>query len=252
MSLDNLNLPSDVAEENTDTLPGTGSYLLDTGVYDMICKLAYKSESRGGATAINFRFETPDGSKSHRETIYVTSGRAKGQKPTYTDRKTGEERPLPGFTAANEISLALTGKKLGQLQTEEKTVKLWNYDAGEEVPTPGTEVIMEMVGKPCKLGIILKRENKNVNNGTQDAPKWEPGPDMREFNEINKAFNADGLTSTEVKAGEGNGEFLERWQARFPSDYVDEKNWNPALAEQATAASEPALPTPAEDDDLFA
>lgn len=251
MSLENLNLPDSVEEEG-DVLPGTGSYTLATGIYDMVCKLAYITESSGGATAVNFRFETPDGSQSHRETIYVTSGRAKGQKTYYTT-KDGKQRPLPGFTQANELAIVMTGSKLGGLSTEMKKVKLWDYDAQAEVPTDA-KVIMDLINKPVKLGIVLKVENKRINAGTQDAPNWVDGPEKREFNEIQKAFNTDGLTSTEILAGNAEPAFLARWEERFPSDYVDDRNWNPAIAEKAAESSEPALPgsSAAADDDVFA
>jgi hypothetical protein len=248
MSLESLALPSGVETEG-DSLPGSGPTLLPTGIYSGKLKLVYLDESQGGAKNVNIRFITPDG-QEHRETIYITSGRAKGQKTTYTDRRTGKERPLPGYSLVDEICIAATGNNLASQTSEAKKVKIWDYDAKEEVVAE-RQVITSLLGQDIQLGIQHIRENKNVKN---DNNQWVPGPDAREFNEINKAFNPAGLTNVEVTSGATEAKFQERWGQRFPAGEMIDK-FDPSIAESAPpAATEAALPNPVEsldDDDIF-
>lgn len=245
MDLNTLALPSDAVADDKDTLPSSGSYTLPTGLYDMIIKLAYIGESKGGAMNVNLRLQDKDGNE-HRETVYISSGTAKGRKVTYTDQRTGTERPLPGYSMINQLCLCATGKSLSQQTTETKTVKIWDYDAKAEVPTE-VEVIMSLVNQPIKVGLLEKRENKNV----QSSPgKWVPGPEARQFNEIQKTFYPDGRTTVETDAN-APAEFIAKWEDKFPAGVlVDSYDPNVGGA-AATSTGEVALP-PTGAPDIFA
>jgi hypothetical protein len=239
MDLSDLSLPDTVQQEG-DSLPSSGGYLLDTGVYNMMIEAAYLGESSGGAHSLTLRLKQADGDSTHRETIYITSGRAKGQKPYYV--RDGKEFPLPGFSLVNDLCILATGQKLAQHTTEEKVIDVWNRDAGAEVPTK-VPMIMALVNQPIKAGIVKKRENKRVQQGTA----WVDGPEAREFNEIDKFFAPDGRTVTEQLAG-AEAAFIAKWQERFPSDFVSDRFKEVAGAAPAASSAAPAAAaTPAVD-----
>lgn len=241
MSLSDLDLPSDVEMEG-DVLPSSGGYLLDSGVHNMIIKAAFLGESSGGAKSLDLRLQTADGSRKLNETIYLSSGKAKGCR-TYYERN-GKRIPLPGYTLANDLAYVTTETQLTGLDAEKKTIKLWNYEAGEEVPTE-VDMIMPLVGKAVKVGVVRARENKPVKDGN----KWVPGPELKEFNKIQKFFSSEGLTRTEMLAGNTEPVFLPKWEKQHPSDYIEDK-FKPV--DNVVSESEPAIQTSASaDDDLF-
>lgn len=238
MDLSNLSLPDSVQDEG-DVLPSSGGFLLDTGVYNMIVEAAYLGESTGGAKNVNLRFKQADGDKTHRETIYITSGRAKGQKPYY--ERDGKQFKLPGFKLFEELCAIAASSKVSALTTEKKVMEIWNREAGKEIPTE-VDMLMPLVGQPVKVGIVRKRENKNIKNSTG---AWVPGPEAREFNEIDKFFTPAGCTVTEAAAGVDPA-FITKWQERFPSDFVSDK-FDDSVAAASPAAASAAPSTPAVD-----
>ena len=84
--LNTLSKPTNVVSE-TDTIGG-GSYLLDSDIYDMTIDTAWVGKSTGGAMNVNLVLKS--GNKTLRSTIYITSGNAKGNKTTYTDKSGAE------------------------------------------------------------------------------------------------------------------------------------------------------------------
>lgn len=217
MGIKNLKIDSDVADESLDTLGG--SFTLNTGLYAMRVDLAYVMESNGGATGVVVHYKPVDGGNmSLRETYWVTSGRAKGQKNYYIDAK-GRKRSLPGMLMANQVANITTGKDLGDLDTEEKTVKLYDFTAKKEVPTK-VEAITDMIGKEIAIGVHKVRENRRVQNAEGE---WVNGPQDRVFNEAHRVFYPDGFTTTEKDAGASEPVFVKRWTDRYDANYVDDR-----------------------------
>jgi len=202
-------------EQEKDTLGG-GGFVWDTGLYDVVIDSVYMDQSKGGAYSLNFVFKTAEG-KELRNTQYVTSGAAKGTRNYY--EKDGKKHYLPGFTAANDIAVAATGKELSALEMEDKIVEIYDFDLKKKVPTT-KPVFMEMIGKTFKLGVQKVKEYKNIKN---DAGAYVPGPDIKEFNEVAKSFNTDGLTSVEAKAGITEPAFVSKWLERNGADFVKDK-----------------------------
>jgi len=202
-------------ETEKDTLGG-GGFVWDTGLYDVAIDSVYMDQSKGGAYSLNFVFKTADG-RELRNTQYVTSGAAKGTRNYY--EKDGKKHYLPGFTAANDIAVAATGKELSALEREDKIVEIYDFDLKKKVPTT-KPVFMEMIGKTFKLGVQKVKEYKNVKNGAGD---YVPGNEIKEFNEVAKSFNNDGLTSVEAKAGATEPEFVNKWLERNGADFIKDK-----------------------------
>ena len=87
-------------ETETDYIPSSGP--LDSGIYESIITMAYQGVSKNGAAFIALTLES--NGRTHSEKVYVTSGDAKGNKATYTDKKSGKEKPLPGYLLGSSFA----------------------------------------------------------------------------------------------------------------------------------------------------
>jgi hypothetical protein len=204
-------LKTDVAiEEEKDVIPGGGYGPLESGVYDFVIESAYMGEAQSGALNLNLSLATADGKKL-RQTVYLTSGTAKGRKNFYTD-KNGKNQYLPGFIIGNHLALLTTGKELPELDAEEKVINLYDYEMQKEVPTK-VPMIMELVGKEVTLGVIKQIVDKTVKDASGN---YVPTGETREENEIDKVFRKrDGLTVAEIRGGATEASFLNVWKEKF-------------------------------------
>lgn len=208
-----LQMDADVQTQEEDVLPSGGGFILDTGLYPMIIENAYFDKSQGGAMNVNLHLKIKGGDKRvFKQTIYVTSGDAKGNKPYYV--KDGKKFPLPGYSMMDAICRITTDTPLSQVTTEDKLVKLYDFDAGSEVPRE-VPVLTALIGEEIVVGMQKRRENKRSNQGGE----WVDTNEAREYNEISKVFYPSGHTLTEKKA-EGEAEFVNKWKDANPSDYV--------------------------------
>ena len=197
---------TDQMEESTDNLGG-GFQAVPTDIYDCDIKLMYHSQSQGGANA--FTVVVDAGGQEVSETIYYTN--KKGEN-FYADKQDASKRhPLPGFTTLNDLCLLVTGFGLAEQETEEKVVKIYDYEARKEIPKP-VQCITAMHGQKVKLGIqreIVDKEKKG------DDGQYHPTGDTRTQNAINKVFHAEtGRTVVEVKNGVETPEFMNAWKER--------------------------------------
>ena len=186
---DNLELDEEVLKEQSVSA-GSGQTvkfgkLRMTGGYKVTIEKAYGSYSDKGAMEAILHLKTADGlSVIHKE--WIVSGNVKGNKPMFTFGK---------YVKANDI-LGL-GKKAPK--TEKKTIMLYDFNAGKEVPEE-KEVFTEWIGKTITVtGFRL----------------WEDAyPDKtaaREKFSINH-FLANDDTST-----------LEEFNGKFDKDYINDK-----------------------------
>ena len=126
MLLDNLVLDNDV-ESQGDFIPG--SYTNPTGVYKCLIELAYMGKSDGGARFVTVHFRQADGNMTHRETFYITK---KDGSLHYV--RNGKKYPLAGYEMVDNLAMLAIGKRLSQLSTEEKVVKLYDWKEKKDVP----------------------------------------------------------------------------------------------------------------------
>ena len=229
--LDKLSVGSDVEGQDEDFIPG-GNFTLDTGVYPMTIELAYLGESQGGAMNVTVWLKETNGNRTHRETFYVTSGKAKGQKNTYT--RNGKTRLLPGMEAMNQMSIIATGNPLSAQTPEEKTVKLWDFEERKELPKQ-VPVLTALLQKRLDVCITKRRENKRQNVGGEYIDTNEE----RVFDEVSKFLYPSGHTVAEKKGG-SDADFRDTWKSKFGPDYVNDK-YKPvdggAVAEASNAAA---------------
>ncbi|QYW02267.1 ssDNA-binding protein [Stenotrophomonas phage Philippe] len=186
-----------------------GFQLFESNVYEGRIKMFAGVESDGGAKGILFTVET--NGREYSETIYVTSGREKGQKNYYIDTKNGnKERPLPGWTLMNDVAMCATGgTDLTEVEWEKKTVEVYSSADGKKIPKE-LEVATDLIGKTVLLGILHKKENKTKKN--DNTGKYEPIPgEFREFNAINAVFDLDTQKTVREAQNDSEAKFHDKW-----------------------------------------
>jgi hypothetical protein len=144
-----------------------------------------------------------------RQTLWMTSGTAKGGKNYY--EKDGEKFYLPGFNHANSLALLTCGKEISELDTETKVVNVYSAEAKSEVPTK-VEMLMDLLGKEIIVGVLRQTVDKTKKN---DAGVYEPTGETRDENEIDKLFRAkDRMTTAEIRAQAETATFIDTWDAK--------------------------------------
>jgi hypothetical protein len=204
------NLTSDTSiKGETDTL-GVGFGPLESGLYNGKVTMAYGTLSKGGAQGLVINIQTED-NKEIRQTLWMTSGTAKGAKNYY--EKDGEKNYLPGYIAANALCLLASGKEISDMETEVKVVKVYSFEQKTEVPTK-VDAVMDLIGKDIVVGLIKQTVDKNAKNESTGA--YEPTGDTRDENEIDKFFRAsDRLTTAEIKAQATEPGFILTWETKW-------------------------------------
>lgn len=194
-------------EKTTDSVGGSVSFgVVDTDVYNCTIKQAYVDQSAGGATSVTFEFQS-DAGNVIRSTQWITSGKAKGQKHYYTDKK-GKNHNLPGYTIVDDIHSLITEQPLSAAESEEKQVKVYDFDKGAQVAVP-KQVLTELIGQKIVLAIEKQIVDKNIKNG---EGAYVPSGETREQNEVVKVFCEDGrMTMTERLGGADEGTFVDTW-----------------------------------------
>lgn len=204
--LKNLATDDSIANEK-DSLGGGG--VLESGAYPSKVTLAYVTKSTGGATGLVLKAKTSEG-RDINQTLWMTSGTAKGGKNYY--EKDGVKSYLPGFIAANALSLLTTGKDIAELDTETKVVNVYNSEAKAEIPTK-VEMVVDLLGKDIVIGLIKQTVDKNVKN---DAGMYVASGETRDENEIDKFFRAeDHLTTAEIRAAANEPVFYGTWADKW-------------------------------------
>jgi len=200
--LDRLKKDEDVKTFDSDY---TGTKLVDTDVYLSEILLAYLSTAKSGAVALNLELKTAVGKL--KQTIYMTSGTAKGGLTTYKD-KDGNKQFLPGYVMCSSVALLTVGKDIGEVDSEEKVINVYDYTAKKELPTK-VEMLTELVGQTVKVAIERQLVDKQVKN---DDGKYVNSGETREQNEIVKVFRErDDMTVTEITAQVEAAVYITKW-----------------------------------------
>lgn len=220
--LANLKIDDSVVLEQEQDRVGGASRTLDSDIYGFVIEAAYMGTSKesnvdgvakGGATNVTFILKDKKSGAVFKPTVYVTGGKDKGCKPYYTkkDDTTGKETnyPLPGFLVANSIAELTTGVALAEQPTEEKVVKIYNFDSKTEVPTK-VQMLVDLIGKEVNLGVLRQTVDKNKSDGNGG---YVSSGETRDENEIDKVFCAregfENMTQTEIKAKRAGDDTVE-------------------------------------------
>ena len=197
-----------------DSIGGSGP--LDSGLYMLKIALAYINKAASGALGLVLQFKTED-NKDVRQTLWMSSGTAKGCKNYYEDKK-GEKQYLPGFIHANAICLLTVGKEISAMETETKVINLYSAEAKAEVPTK-VEMVMDLIGQEVLAGIIKQTVDKTVKN---EAGVYVATGETREENEIDKIFRAkDRMTTAEIRSQATEATFADSWEQKWTGKVKD-------------------------------
>lgn len=198
-------LTTDGLEASTDRLGGFGA--IESGIYDGKLKACYAGESSGGAMSITVIVDF-DG-KEYKETVYVTN--KKGENFFINKNDVKKKVPLPGFTVIDDICLITTGEPLASQKSEEKVIKVYDYDAKQELPK-SVQMLMGVVGQPITLGILKQTVNKQEKN---NEGVYVPTADTRDENVIDKVFHPElKLTVAEARNGQDEPKFFNAWKEK--------------------------------------
>ena len=212
--LANLASDASIADEK-DSIGGSGP--LDSGLYNCTVSMAHINKASSGALGLVLTLKTSD-NKEVRQTLWMTSGTAKGSKNYYEDRN-GEKHYLPGFIAANALSLLTVGKEISQLDTETKVINLYSPEAKSEVPTK-VEVLMDLLGQEIIAGVIKQTVDKTKKN--EATGQYEATGETRDENEIDKVFRAkDRMTTAEIRAQAEEATFINAWDQKWTGKVKD-------------------------------
>lgn len=215
-------------ETETDYIPSSGP--LDSGIYESIITMAYQGVSKNGAAFIALTLES-DG-RTHSEKIYVTSGDAKGNKSTYTDKK-GKEQPLPGYLLGSSFANLAGNKSLQDLTTEEKIVNIYDYEQKKEVPTK-VPVFVDLLDAPIIVGLVKTIEDKTELN---DSGAYVATGETKEQTQINKVFRAsDKKTVAEALVQDSEANYIQNWEKRYTGTLKDRSTKNVAGVQGAPVA----------------
>lgn len=185
-----------------------GNSALESGLYPMKIVMAYLNKAGSGALGLVLTLKT--GSREVRQTLWMTSGTAKGGKNYY--EKDGEKHFLPGFNHANALALLTNGVEISAMETETKVVKVYSPEAKAEVPTK-VDVLTDLLGKDILVGLIKQKVDKTKKN---DNGIYMATGETREENEIDKLFRAeDRMTTSEIRAGSETATFVDTWDAKW-------------------------------------
>lgn len=211
--LANLTTDATIATEK-DSIGGPRT--LDSGLYGCTVSMAYINKSAGGAMGLVLTLKTAEGNEV-RQTLWMTSGTAKGCKNFYEDKQ-GAKQYLPGFTHANALCLLTVGKEISALETETKVVNVYSPEAKAEVPTK-VEVLMDLLNQEIIVGLIKQNVDKTVKD---DAGVYVATGETRDENEIDKFFRAkDKMTTAEIRAQADEAVFINSWETKWKDKVKD-------------------------------
>lgn len=232
----NVTSDDSIANER-DSVGGGG--VLESGLYPATVKLAYATTAASGAMGLVLHLQTEQG-REIRETLWITSGKAKGGKNYY--EKDGQKHYLPGYLNATALTLLTVGEELSEVETETKVVNVYSREAKAEVPTK-VEMLMDLLDQPIHVGVIKEIVDKTTQ---ADDGSYVPTGETREQNVIDKFFRAsDNRTTAEIRAKSEDAVFVNTWKERWSGKTRDRSTKGAANTPARSAGSGIAANQPA-------
>lgn len=177
-----------IAKDTIDEDYVGGSGLFDTDIYTAKIKTAYIGKAQA-SEARNVTLLLDIDGKELRSQTWVSN---KTGDVTYKDKQSGEMKNLPGYNQINGLALLVAGKNLGDLDTEELVVKIYDYDAKKELPQSVT-CFTELHGETVNVAVQRQTVDKTAKNDSTGA--YDPTGETRDQNEIVKFFAGDKLVT---------------------------------------------------------
>lgn len=228
------NLKNEGLEETQDRLGG-GFQPLDSGAYTGTIKAAYAGKSSSSeAMSVTFILDLDGLDREYRETFWVTNG--KGENFFLNKNDNSKKVPLPGFTIVDDICMVTAEKPLFEVEPEEKTIKLYDYEAKKEVPT-SVQMLVELIGQKVTFGVLKVQENKSKKEGNEYVATAEE----REINTTDKVFHyPSNVTVPEARQGITDAVFFDAWVQRNKGVTRDKRTIKDGKSAQAGKSGRPA------------
>ena len=229
-------LPKGVETQSIERVGG--GFAWESGVYDATVKMVYLNQSASEAVSLNVILENSTG-KELKESFWIKSGKAKGNKTYYT--KNGKDYPLPGYSIANSMCVAITGDSLPKCMdtAEKKTINIYNPELGKEAPTE-RPVLMGLVNKPVKVAVHQVVEDKQAKDASGN---YVSTGDSRTVNQCKFFGNMEGKTAEEITTKADPAKF-DKWAEKNTGSVIDKttanKNGNSAASIMGSAPANTA------------
>ena len=179
--------PATTTEVEDDYIGGGGG-VLPSDIYSGKIKYAYIGKAQNSdARSFNICVNMNGLDKTNQ--IWMTN--KKGD-VTYEDKKTKELKNLPGFNQVNGLCMLLASKEVGQMDVEEKTLMLYDYESKKEI-AQAVSCFVELHGLTVQIAIqeqIVDKTEKNEATGD-----YEPTGETKKINEFIKFFPEDKLVT---------------------------------------------------------
>lgn len=178
--------PAAKAEVEDDYVGGGG--VLDTDIYPAEIKYAYIGKA-ANSEARNLTLCLKINGLDITRQIWMTN---RDGEVTYQDKKTKEVKNLPGFNQVNGLCMLLVSKEVGNMDVEEKTLSLYDYESKKEVPQ-AVDCFVELHG--LKLQVAIQRQTVDKTEKNESTGEYEPTGETRDTNEFIKFFHEDRLVT---------------------------------------------------------
>lgn len=206
-------LPKGVETQSIERVGG--GFAWESGVYDATVKMVYLNQSASEAVSLNVILENSTG-KELKESFWIKSGKAKGNKTYYT--KDGKDFPLPGYSIANSMCVAITGESLPKCMdtAEKKTINIYNPELKKEAPTE-RPVLMSLVNKPVKVAVHQVVEDKQAKDASGN---YVSTGESRTVNQCKFFGNTEGKTAEEITTKADAVKF-DKWAEKNTGSVID-------------------------------
>ena len=229
-------LPDDVVEPSIEG-SGGGSFLWESGLYDATIKLAYVTQSTGGAYWLNVELEKNGGNfGTMRDKWCIKSGNEKGNKTFYINKE-GKKQPLPGYQTGKSLCVTVTGEDLdaNMNKVEKKVIKVRDFAQGKDVPTE-LPVLTALLNKPVKVAVhqVIEDRMTKGSNGS-----YESTGETRTVNNCKFFGNCDGKTAEEIE-NNTDAVMFDKWAAKNTGNVIDKSSKNKPNSAADIMGSTPA------------
>lgn len=178
--------PAAKAEVEDDYVGGGGT--LETDIYPAEIKYAYIGKA-ANSDARNLTLCLKVNGLDITRQIWMTN---RDGEVTYQDKKSKEVKNLPGFNQVNGLCMLLVSKEVGNMDVEEKTLSLYDYESKKDVPQ-AVDCFVELHG--LKLQVAIQKQTVDKTEKNESTGEYEPTGETRDTNEFIKFFPEDRLVT---------------------------------------------------------
>jgi len=206
-------LPKNVQTQSIERVGG--GFAWESGVYDATVKMVYLNQSASEAVSCNVILENSEG-KELKESFWIKSGKAKGNKTYFTKDKV--DYPLPGYSIANSMCVAVTGESLSKCMesVEKKTINIYNPELRKEAPSE-RPVLVGLLNKVVKVAVHQVIEDKVAKS---PSGQYEPTGESRTVNQCKFFGNTEGKTAEEITSN-ADATMFDKWAAKNTGTVLD-------------------------------